>query len=142
DAPRNPYRGIPLLDRHDLTVAALDRLAGVVDVDAARARWDDLAATPPGAGPPGWLHGDLPPANLGVADRRTAGAVDFGDLTAGDPATDLMVAWALLPAGERATLRAAAGEVDDDTWRRAQGWALAHAAACLANSADNPTVAE
>ena len=35
------------------------------------------------------------------------------------------------------TLRDAAGEVDDDTWARARGWALALAVAILAGSADN-----
>jgi aminoglycoside phosphotransferase (APT) family kinase protein len=146
-------RGVPLAARHDLTVGHLEQIEGVdgidgwrgpdgaIDVAEARVRWDDLAATPVWDRPPVWVHGDLHPANLVVADGRIVAVVDFGDLTAGDPATDLMVAWALLPAAERPTLRAAAGEVDDDTWRRARGWALTHAAACLANSADNPTIA-
>jgi aminoglycoside phosphotransferase (APT) family kinase protein len=105
------------------------------------ALWAELAATAPWTGPPVWLHGDLHPANLVVRDGRLAGVIDFGDLTAGDPATDLMVAWALLPRAAHPTFRAAAGGVDDDTWRRARGWALAHAVACLASSADDPVIA-
>lgn len=141
DAPRNPYRGIPLAERHDLTVAAIAALAGSVDTAVVRARWDELVGTPPWTGPPLWLHGDLHPANLLVRDGRLAGVIDFGDLTSGDPATDLMVAWALLPRDAHAAFRAAAGDVDAATWRRARGWALAHAVACLASSADNPIIA-
>ena len=36
--------------------------------------------------------------------------------------------------------RAAAGGIDDDTWARAQGWAIALALAYLANSGDNPAM--
>ena len=141
DAPINPYRGIPLPERDALTREAIAKLTGEVDVPVVLARWEELAATPPWTGPPLWLHGDLHPANLVVRAGRLVGVIDFGDLTSGDPATDLMVAWALLPRAAHPTLRAAAGEVDDDTWRRARGWALAHAVACLASSADNPVIA-
>ncbi len=64
-----------------------------------------------------------------------------GRIEAGDPATDLLVAWPLLPFDAHPTLRAAAGAVDDGTWQRARGWALTHAVACLASSDDNPTIA-
>lgn len=141
DAPRNPYRGVPLAERHDLTLAGIDAIAALVDAAAVRRRWDELVGTPPWTGPALWLHGDLHPANLLVRDGRLAGVIDFGDLTSGDPATDLMVAWALLPHDAHATFRAAAGEIDDATWRRARGWALTHAVACLASSADNAVVA-
>ena len=42
----------------------------------------------------------------------------------GDPACDLPVAWNLLPAGVRNIFRAAL-QVDDATWSRGRGWALA-----------------
>ena len=141
DAPHNPFRGIPLEDRQDVTVAGIDAIGAWFDTSIVRERWEQLVDTPQWAGPPLWLHGDLHPANLLVRDGRLAGVVDFGDLTAGDPATDLMVAWALLPRDAHATFRAAAGGVDDATWRRARGWALTHAVACLASSADNPVMA-
>jgi aminoglycoside phosphotransferase (APT) family kinase protein len=105
--------------------------------------WAELVATPPWAGPPLWLHGDLHPANLLVHHGRLSAVIDFGDITSGDPATDLSVAWMLLPAPARATFRDASGgsiAVDDDTWTRARGWALALALAYLANSADDPVI--
>ncbi len=63
--------------------------------------------------------------------------IDFGDITAGDPATDLSVVWMLLPADCRDALRDAAGDVEDATWTRARGWALALAVAILSGSSDN-----
>jgi aminoglycoside phosphotransferase (APT) family kinase protein len=87
-----------------------------------------------------WLHGDLHPANLLVAGGRLSAVIDFGDLTAGDPATDLAVAWMLFDASERSLLRRLTG-ADDATWRRARGWAIHLSLAYLANSADHPVIA-
>jgi aminoglycoside phosphotransferase (APT) family kinase protein len=82
------------------------------------------------------LHGDLHPGNLLIESRRLSAVVDFGDLCAGDPATDLLCAWMLLPAAARPALREAAG-VDDATWERGRGWALCLALVFMAHSADN-----
>jgi aminoglycoside phosphotransferase (APT) family kinase protein len=119
----------------------LERMAGEVDERAVRARWAAALEVPPPAGPPLWLHGDLHPANVLVDGGAISAVIDFGDLTAGDRATDLAGAWSLLPASARATFRAEAGEVDDATWARAEGWALLFAMAYLANSADHPLLA-
>jgi aminoglycoside phosphotransferase (APT) family kinase protein len=65
----------------------------------------------------------------------------FGDLAAGDPATDLSVAWMLLPPPARPTFfasaRGALDPLDADTLMRARGWALALGLAYLANSQDD-----
>lgn len=88
-----------------------------------------------------WIHGDLHPGNLLVSGGRLSAVIDFGDLTAGDPATDFSVAWMVLPPSARSTFRAAArgaaDAIDDDTWMRARGWALALGLACLASSRDD-----
>jgi len=81
------------------------------------------------------------PANILVNAGRISAVIDFGDLTSGDPATDLSVAWMLLPAQERVIFRQAYGQADDHTWARARGWALSLALAFLTNSADNPLMA-
>ncbi len=140
DHPVNPVRGVPLAERYEITCAHVDQLGETIDHGAVRSLWDELAATPVWDGPPLWLHGDLHPANLVVHDGRLSGVVDFGDLTGGDPASDLSVAWMLLPADAREVLRAHAGHIDDGTWARARGWALALALAILASSADNPVM--
>jgi len=137
DAPPNPYRGGALSSRSDLLRQHLAVLGGALDGRAVRERWEHALAAPAHEGPPRWLHGDLHPANLVVRDARLAGVLDFGDLTGGDPATDLAVAWMLLPAGLRRRFRVEVGDVDDATWRRARGWALSHAVACLASSSDD-----
>ncbi|HEY3472749.1 MAG TPA: phosphotransferase, partial [Amycolatopsis sp.] len=59
----------------------------------------------------------------------------------GDPACDLIVAYTLLSPGTRATFRAAL-DVDDATWTRGRGWALATGlTAYTCYAAFNPRVA-
>nr|WP_232425270.1 phosphotransferase [Pseudofrankia inefficax] len=52
---------------------------GRVAEDDIRAVWDDAVAAPEWEGPRMWVHGDLHPANVVVADGTLAGIVDFGD---------------------------------------------------------------
>ncbi len=145
DAPANPFRGGPLSTRAEGFHQRLDRLDGLVDVGAARQRWDRCAAARPWAGPPLWLHGDLHSHNVVSQWGRLVAVIDFGDITAGDPATDLAVAWSLLDPTDHPAFRLAADSagrpVDDDLWLRAEGWALAIGVAVLASSADNPAMA-
>jgi aminoglycoside phosphotransferase (APT) family kinase protein len=107
------------------------------------AAWAAALAVPPWDGPPVWLHGDPHPANILIADGRVSGVLDFGDITAGDPASDLSVAWMLLPASRHGDFRAAYaaaghGALTDAVWARGRGWALNLAIVFLAWSADNP----
>ena len=144
DAPRNPYRGIPLSERTDLVRSSVRGLPDPALKADVGAEWDRILQVPPWAGPPLWIHGDLHPRNLLVHTGRLSAVVDWGDLTAGDPATDLAVAWMLLPAAARSTLRAAlAGTVqsEDATWRRARGWALALGLAFQTNTRGDETIA-
>lgn len=131
DAPPNPYRGVPLAGRAARFVEGLDEAGDAVDRAQIEERWAPLVATPEWPGPKVWLHGDLHPRNIIVHEGRLAAVVDFGDMTAGDPAVDLSVAWFWLPASVRDAFRSAYGGVDEDTWRRAKGWALALAIAHL-----------
>ncbi len=83
-----------------------------------------------------WIHGDLHPGNLLVIGGRLSAVIDFGDLAAGDPATDLSVIWMLRGRARSTFLASARGNsmpLDDDTWMRARGWALALGLAYLAN---------
>jgi aminoglycoside phosphotransferase (APT) family kinase protein len=142
DAPANPYRGVPLIERNERVLSSLDELGSTVDGPRLRSLWDSLLPTPPWTGAPLWLHGDTHPGNLIVHEGRLSAVVDFGDLTSGDPASDLSVAWMLLPAEQRGTFRAAVGaSADDDLWTRARAWALAMGLVFSATSADNPAYA-
>lgn len=137
DAPANPFRGVPLVARDDLVRAYLDRVDGHVDRAGVVRAWEAACAAPAYGARPVWIHGDLHPGNLVVRAGALAAVIDFGDLTAGDPATDVAVAWMLFTPPVRARFHAALG-VDDATWRRAAGNALAHGLASLAGSADAP----
>jgi aminoglycoside phosphotransferase (APT) family kinase protein len=141
DAPHNPWRGVPLTSRTERLREHLQELDGLVDRAAALNLWERVLAIPPWPGPPLWIHGDLHPGNLLVSDHRLSAVIDFGDLAAGDPATDLSVIWMLLPQSAHAAFRVAVrGEldaIDDDTWMRARGWALALGLAYLACSRDD-----
>lgn len=144
DAPVNPFRGTPLAARATAFAANLDLISGdgAVSPAAVLPVWEAALAAPVYDGPPLWLHGDLHPANILVDDGWVSGVIDFGDITSGDPATDLAVAWLLLPLSYhgafRAAYAAAGGDGGDALWRRARGWALHFAVVYLAHSADNP----
>ena len=154
DAPANPFRGVPLAQRAGSFAANLALLTGqdLLDRDAVLRVWDAVLAVPGYDGPPLWLHGDLHPANVLVNDGQVSGVIDFGDITAGDPAGDLSVAWMLLPPGCHASFWSAyqvAGSswgswvrVDDALRARARGWALNLAIVFLAHSEDNPVLLE
>ncbi|MFD4422250.1 aminoglycoside phosphotransferase family protein [Agromyces sp. NPDC058484] len=137
DAPANPYRGVPLAAR-DADVRA--RLASGRVPGAARlgAVWERALAASVWPGPDVWLHGDLHPANLLLAPSGALTAVvDFGDVTAGDPATDLATAWLTFDVQSRRIFREEIERrrgVDAATWDRARGWALLIASAVVAQA--------
>lgn len=142
DAPVNPVR-TSLLSRSDALVERVARLGLRVDHTATMGLWHRVRAARAWQGPAVWLHGDLHPANLLVRDAGLAAVIDFGDITAGDPAVDLAVAWMMgWPASARAAFRrvleARSLGMDDATWLRARGWALSLGVAYLAHSLDNP----
>ena len=150
DHPVNRVRGVPLAHRDAILRDTLDHLDGdvdgIADTDTVLRLWSDSLETPVWDGPPVWLHGDLHPGNLLVHEGRLSGVVDFGDITAGDPATDLSVAWMLLPRNADDAFRGAYAarsgrSVDDATWRRAWGWALALSVVFVGHSVDNPMIA-
>ncbi|MGW2649692.1 aminoglycoside phosphotransferase family protein [Streptomyces sp. NPDC001393] len=134
-APAGRDRGGPLAEQaegfaHGLASATESGL--IPDPDAVRAVWEDAVAAPDWTGPALWLHGDLHPANVLTADGTFCGVIDFGDLSAGDPACDLAAAWILLP--DSAVDRfydAYQPAPDPATLRRARGWALLKALACI-----------
>lgn len=116
-------RGVPLAARDAFTREAIARSEGLTDTAAATKAWEADLAAPAWSAPPVWVHGDLCPGNLLVADGRLAAVIDFGGLAVGDPACDLIVAWNLLSGPAREAFRATLG-VDEATWARGRGWAL------------------
>ena len=127
DAPLNPWRGGPLDDRSFSVEQRLDRIEPgemTVPVDRVREVWHRAKDVPIDVADRRWLHGDLHPRNVIVAAGEIRAVIDWGDLGAGDPATDLSAAWLFFPTAWHAQFRSAYGEVSEATWERAIGWAI------------------
>jgi aminoglycoside phosphotransferase (APT) family kinase protein len=120
-------RGAPLAGRNAATRQAIAALEGVIDADAATAVWDAALRAGDWDRPPVWFHGDLLPGNLLVSRGGLSAVIDWGGLGVGDPACDLVIAWALFSGASREAFRAALG-VDEATWARGRGHALSQAA--------------
>lgn len=143
DAPRNPVRGVPLSTRAEAVRTRLRSLSGRMEVAALEQAWREALAAPEWDGPPLLLHGDLHPGNLLLTPTGDLAAVlDFGDVTSGDPATDLATAWLTFDGEARERFRRALpAPPDAATWRRARGWAVTMASALAMASDDNPRMA-
>jgi aminoglycoside phosphotransferase (APT) family kinase protein len=120
----------PLAELDAGTRTSITRAAGVIDAPAALAAWESALRAPAWDGRPVWIHSDLLRPNLLVAGGRLRAVIDFGGAGLGDPATDVIPAWAVFGPAGRAAFRAALG-VDDGTWNRARGIALHQAAALI-----------
>jgi aminoglycoside phosphotransferase (APT) family kinase protein len=129
--PRSPRsRGGPLLARDEEVRQAVIQLGRRVDGEGVLGSWRESLSAPAWPGPEVWVHGDLLPGNLLVVDGRLSAVIDFGCLTVGDPACDLLPAWNVFAGDSRARFRAEL-EVDDASWLRGRGWALCQAVVAL-----------
>jgi aminoglycoside phosphotransferase (APT) family kinase protein len=133
EAPRNPYRGVPLQQREPHfrdRVAKLHGRSHAIDT-AVSDLWAKALAAPVGATAT-WIHGDLHPRNILCVRGRIEGVIDWGDMAQGDRASDLAAVWMLLPTPEaRGRAMAACPTACCDTWARAKGWAALYAAIFL-----------
>lgn len=120
-APPSGRRPLRQLDGD--TRAAIAAARGVIDVDAAAAAWDICLRAPEWKGAPVWRHCDLIPPNLLVEAGRLRAVLDFGGAGIGDPAIDVVPAWAVFGEEGRERFRGAL-DVDDATWARGRGLAL------------------
>lgn len=118
----NFYRGGPLATYDAEVQRAIAVLGDKIDVAAVAAVWQSALASS-WQGAPVWVHGDVAPGNLLVQDGKLSAVIDFGCLSVGDPACDLVIAWTLFYGESRKAFRAAV-LLDDATWARARGWAL------------------
>jgi len=126
DAPKNPFRGVPL---SQYVIMLNERMQWVAAQTAMitptiRSLWQEAVDAPIDVEPT-WIHGDLHPRNILVDQDDITGVIDWGDLTAGDRATNLAALWYLFP--ERYLRQQAIdayGEVSEATLARAKGWAI------------------
>ncbi|MBV1780254.1 aminoglycoside phosphotransferase family protein [Paeniglutamicibacter sp. ABSL32-1] len=150
DAPRNAVRGVPLRERDE---AVRSRLQAVPAPErgALLSIWEQGLAADGHVGARLWLHGDPHPHNMLVRDEAAGGegrpaerlgaVIDFGDLTAGDPASDLAVAWLhFTPRGRAEFRERLEGHrlYSPGTWIRARAWAANYAALMSGLPQDDP----
>jgi aminoglycoside phosphotransferase (APT) family kinase protein len=129
--PRPPgARGAPLIELDGRVRRSIAQLGDRIDGDVALRFWEESFCAPSWDGDEVWVHGDLLPGNLLVADGRLSAVIDFGGLHVGDPACDLQPAWNLFTGASRALYRAEL-DVDDASWLRGRGWALYQAVSAL-----------
>lgn len=124
EAPINPFRGVALSERSPTFDERLSRVRNDVDVEALSELWGRCVAAPHWASAPCWLHGDFHPANTLYRDGELVGVIDFGDLCAGDPATDLAGGLMSLPFRALEEFFATYQLTDTATLQRAIGWAV------------------
>jgi aminoglycoside phosphotransferase (APT) family kinase protein len=141
DDGREDLTGRPLAERDGETRDAIAQVDGVFDATAMTELWDAAMSVPGWQHPPVWFHGDFHTGNLLTTGGRLSAVIDFGELGIGDPACDLTIAFTLMSARSRAVFRAAL-DVDDATWTRGRGWALATGLNAYVHYADtDPRVA-
>ncbi|MGH3359899.1 MAG: aminoglycoside phosphotransferase family protein [Nocardioidaceae bacterium] len=134
-------RGGPLHASDADVRASLARSTHLVDTVRLAALWDVCLDAPGGAADV-WIHADLMPGNLLVRDGALAAVIDLETVCIGDPAVDLMPAWNLMGADDRARFHEALG-IDDATWVRGRGWAMVQAIVALPYYVDtNPHMAD
>jgi aminoglycoside phosphotransferase (APT) family kinase protein len=140
DAPINEFRSVPL-QSHDVNLRTrLDEIGTVLDRNEVLRVWQAALDAEAWKGAPQWIHGDTHPANLIFQGDVLVGVIDFGDLSAGDPATDLAGGFLALPVESIDEYLAAYGPIDDATLQRTLGWAVHFGLMfILLGSSDEPT---
>ena len=123
--PHNPHRSEPLSLRDEAIRARMERLKSKTPLLTSRVEqlWQEAIGTP---FPEKMVlvHGDLHSGNMVVHNGKISAVIDWGDITAGDPAVDMAIFWMLFPDPE---VRRRAFELygaDEDLVRRATGWAV------------------
>ena len=124
DAPSNEFRGVALRSHDDTLHRRLDEVGTAIDRAGVLRLWETSLDVAAWAGGPQWIHGDPHPANLIFRDDALVGVIDFGDLCAGDPATDLAGGFLALPLESIEVFLRSCGSIDEATFQRTLGWAV------------------
>ncbi len=101
---------------------AIDLLKDQIDANVATKIWDQALATT-WQSTPVLVHGDISAGNILIKEEQLSSVIDFGGLSIGDPACDLVIAWKFFRGKGRKIFRESLS-FNNDTWHRARGWAL------------------
>ncbi|MBP1638747.1 MAG: hypothetical protein H6Q17_330 [Bacteroidetes bacterium] len=124
-APGNRYRDVPLSDKAADVEARMQRLklkTGLITPEI-EVGWCE-AVVEPDVQERCLIHGDLHPGNMIVQNGHVEAIIDWGDITSGDPATDLACLWMLF---EREEVRKEALKLygaSESMTKRSIGWAI------------------
>jgi aminoglycoside phosphotransferase (APT) family kinase protein len=118
--PQNFYRGGSLTVYDEQARHAISILKDTIDTAAATKVWESALETNWQKAPV-WVHGDISAGNLLVYERKLSAVIDFGQLSIGDPACDLSIAWTFF-SGESRDVFCSMLPFDEGTWARARGW--------------------
>lgn len=126
NAPRNKFRCVPLQQKVAAMTERMERLKANTNLitPAIEQTWHRAVDATIDVQPT-WIHGDLHARNVLIADGTISGIIDWGDMTVGDPATDLAAIWMLFAdhqARQEAISEYTCGS--EATWQRALGWAI------------------
>ncbi|WP_330186457.1 aminoglycoside phosphotransferase family protein [Dactylosporangium sp. AC04546] len=94
-----------------------------LDIESLERIWRAAIVLPEPSGPHVWLHGDLKPTNLLVADGKLHAVIDFGCLSVGFPDAEHSTVWDLPAQARHAYWNTF--NIDEPTWSRARAWAIA-----------------
>ena len=137
-APHNPVRGVPLSERAGVVGERLERLRrlGSWITSAVEESWHAALAAPPSAAGV-WLHADLHALNVLAREGHIHAVIDWGDLTAGDPATDLASVWMLFEDGAARHALLDVYAPAQALLERARGWAVSFGTVLLETGLTN-----
>lgn len=139
--PSPDKRGAPLVNSDRSTRHCAELLRDETDVDALLAIWQAGVEAPAWHRAPVWVHRDLADGNLLTRDGHLTGVIDWGGLSAADPAVEIMCAWNLFEADTRDLYLDALGWVDPATRIRGLAWAVSTAVHALPYYRDtNPDI--
>jgi aminoglycoside phosphotransferase (APT) family kinase protein len=120
----------PLRELDAGTRAAIAAGRSLIDAGPALAAWEDAVESVVWEGRAVWIHADLLRPNILTRSGAVSAVIDFGAAGVGDPAADVIAAWSVFGPVGREPYRSALS-VDDETWRRARGFALHQAAIAI-----------
>lgn len=100
----------------------ISKLTNIIDANKAIHLWEAACQTK-WNNPPVWIHGDFAIGNMLMQNHKLSAVIDFGGMSVGDPACDLVIAWTFL-SGKSRKIFIKEMALDDNTWLRARAWTL------------------
>lgn len=135
-APSNPFRDVPLSGKDKDVQQQLNELNSklITVPEKIKELWQSLTEVQIDS-PPCLIHGDLHPGNVLIKNEQIEAIVDWGDITIGDPATDLASLWMLIKDPALRTQAFNEYGATQNLINRSKGWAIFYGITFL-NSGD------